>query len=128
MREQARKEQRRKSKQFIRSQVGDKGHLSDNDKDQTDDKPQRHENKARSKIKAAKRANKAAIEDDEFSAPAMNSSSLTKKRPSVADKFPPITDENDKKVRLYSHIRCIEWDMYDVPLRNRNISVYVYIA
>merc|ERR550532_3474613 len=33
IREKARKEQRRKSKQFIKSQVGDKGHLSDNDKD-----------------------------------------------------------------------------------------------
>merc|ERR1719361_257713 len=33
IREKARKEQRRKSKQFIKSQVGDKGHLSDDDKD-----------------------------------------------------------------------------------------------
>merc|ERR1719150_1361813 len=76
IREKARKEQRRKSKQFIKSQVGDKGHLSDNDKDETDDKPQRHQRKVRKQMAASSRASKAV--DDE-----LQMSSNNKKRPSI---------------------------------------------
>merc|ERR550532_3683989 len=76
IREKARKEQRRKSKQFIKSQVGDKGHLSDNDKDETDDKPQRHQRKVRKQMAASSRASKA-VDDD------LQMSSNNKKRPSI---------------------------------------------
>merc|ERR1719334_2057020 len=79
IREKARREQRRKSKQFIKSQVGDKGHLSDNDKDETDDKPQRHQRKVRKQMAASSRASKAVDDDID----AANMSSNNKKRPSI---------------------------------------------
>eukprot|EP01083_Nonionella_stella_P041913 113452_1 len=54
----ARKEQRRKSRQLIKSQVGAKEHFSDDDVDLQEEKPQRTAHKARKKMKSSQRKTK----------------------------------------------------------------------
>jgi len=84
MQARARKEQRRKSRQLIKSQVGAKEHFSDDDV--AEDKPQRSGLKTRKKLKSSQRRPSVTqqpppdIDDIEFPT---SVASASKKRPSV---------------------------------------------
>eukprot|EP00486_Rosalina_sp_Unknown_P005748 CAMPEP_0201570778 /NCGR_PEP_ID=MMETSP0190_2-20130828/13173_1 /ASSEMBLY_ACC=CAM_ASM_000263 /TAXON_ID=37353 /ORGANISM="Rosalina sp." /LENGTH=677 /DNA_ID=CAMNT_0047994679 /DNA_START=211 /DNA_END=2244 /DNA_ORIENTATION=- len=92
LQKKARQEQRRKSRQLIKSQVGAKEHFSDDDVELQEDKPQRSGLKARKK--SSQRANK---QEDDFDVKAMQSQKNNKKRPSItADAGKPLTAEQNR--------------------------------
>eukprot|EP00483_Globobulimina_turgida_P006100 UN06110 len=98
----ARKEQRRKSRQLIKSQVGAKEHFSDDDVEFQEDKPQRSGLKARKK--SSQRQNKQAENVDDFDMDKQMGNyqavSNNKKRDSIkADPIIVAIDDDGKKPR-----------------------------
>jgi len=91
LQEKARKEQRRKSRQLIKSQVGAKEHFSDDDIEIQEDKPQRTQLKNRKKMKSSQRQNDNMEEFDMNAIPVQNN----KKRASI--KGDPLINQGDEE-------------------------------
>lgn len=95
LQKKARKEQRRKSRQLIKSQVGSKAHFSD--EDVQEDKPQRSALKARKKLKGGGRMKNMAHGDEDFDfAEKMKAAQMTNNKKRASFKAGPIINDEKK--------------------------------
>merc|ERR1712228_357930 len=93
LKKKARKEQRRKSRQLIKSQVGTKQHFSD--EDVQEDKPQRSALKARNKLMKGSAGRNADVDDFDFENK-MKAAQITNNKKRASFKADPIMDDEKK--------------------------------
>merc|ERR1719242_1396233 len=94
LKKKARKEQRRKSRQLIKSQVGTKQHFSD--EDVQEDKPQRSALKARNKLMKGSAGRSTEVDDFDFDAK-MKAAQLSNNKKRASFKADPIMDDEKKE-------------------------------
>merc|ERR1719361_2374359 len=94
LKKKARKEQRRKSRQLIKSQVGNKQHFSD--EDVQEDKPQRSALKARNKLMKGSAGRSTEVDDFDFDSK-MKAAQLSNNKKRASFKADPIMDDEKKE-------------------------------